>query len=81
MNIKQASSECCNFFQYCVNSEYVVIVFITACIRGNSCVPVRAGVSGLHECKEFLTEPILLFFCLLLFLCLLLALPFACLLC
>lgn len=53
VNIKQASSECCNFFQYWVNSEYVVMIFITACIRGNSYVSVRAGVSGLHECKEF----------------------------
>ncbi|NXR99786.1 ZFAN4 protein, partial [Oxylabes madagascariensis] len=60
-NVKQPSYGCCNFFQYSVNSEYVIMTFITVCIRENSCASARTGVSGLHQCHEFLTEPILLF--------------------
>lgn len=37
------------------------MTFVTICIRENSSASARAGVSGLHKCHEFLTEPILLF--------------------
>lgn len=37
------------------------MIFITVCIRENSCSSARTGVSGLQKCHEFLTEPILLF--------------------
>lgn len=67
MNVKQTSSGFCNFFQYSVNSEYVIMIFITTCTRENSYASVRTGVGGLHKCNESLT--VLLFFCLLLFLC------------
>lgn len=37
------------------------MIFISICIRENSCASARIGVSGLHKCHEFLTEPVLLF--------------------
>lgn len=70
VNAKQTSFGFCNFFQYSVNSEYVIMIFITTWIRENSYASVRTGVGGLHKSNESLT--ILLFFCLLFFLCFLL---------
>lgn len=43
-----------------MNSEYVI--FISICIRENSCASARSGVSGLHKCNEFFTQAIMLFF-------------------
>lgn len=37
------------------------MIFITICVRENSRASARTGVSGLHECHEFLTESILFF--------------------